>query len=158
MASHMSDVAIGDHGFPSDCHSPALVTRTGSVDGLCSPHFHSPSAFGPLLDDEAGHWSITAANTDAVTRPYLSDTLVLQTRFTTPSGVLVLTDALALGEDNRGHDIGAGAPHALLRTAACARAAWTSRPSTSRGPSTGSAGPSSNAMAPPWSPGAALTA
>lgn len=115
----MSDVAIGDHGFLSDCHSAALVTRAGSVDWLCWPRFDSPSVFARLLDNEAGHWSIAAVDASEVTRQYLSDTLVLRTRFATTNGVLVLTDALALGKDNRGHNIGAGAPHALLRDAEC---------------------------------------
>lgn len=116
----MSDVPIADHGFLSDCHSAALVTRHGSVDWLCFPRFDSPSIFGRLLDEAAGHWSISAAGSTKVSRRYLSDTLVLRTASTTPSGVVVLTDALALGKDNRGHDIGAGAPHGLLRVAECA--------------------------------------
>jgi hypothetical protein len=41
--------------------------------------------------------------------------LVLETRFETASGVVVLTDLLAVGENERGHDLGREAPHALLR-------------------------------------------
>lgn len=35
------------------------------------------------------------------------------------TGVLVLIDTLALGPGNRGHEIGAAAPHLLLRSAEC---------------------------------------
>lgn len=115
----VSGLPIGDYGFLSDCHSAALVSRAGSVDWLCVPRFDSPSVFGRLLDDDAGHWSIAAADSHGVVRRYLPDTLVLRTEFTTATGVLAVTDALALGEGNRGHEIGTGAPHALLRVAQC---------------------------------------
>ncbi|SDX99101.1 Glucoamylase (glucan-1,4-alpha-glucosidase), GH15 family [Modestobacter sp. DSM 44400] len=115
----MSDLPIGEYGFLSDCHSAALVSRAGSVDWLCFPRFDSPSVFARLLDDAAGHWSITAAAATGIQRAYLPDSLVLRTEFTTATGILTLTDALALGADNRGHEIGAGAPHLLLRVAEC---------------------------------------
>ena len=57
----MSSVPIGDHALLSDCHSAALVNRAGSVEWLCFPRFDSPSVFGRLLDDAAGHWSIRPA-------------------------------------------------------------------------------------------------
>ena len=115
----MSDLPIGDYGFLSDCHSAALVSRAGSVDWLCLPRFDSPSVFGRLLDDAAGHWSITAAGATDIRRAYLPTSLVLRTEFTTATGVLVLSDALALGPGNRGHEIGVAAPHLLLRSAEC---------------------------------------
>ncbi|MDQ3455334.1 MAG: glycoside hydrolase family 15 protein, partial [Actinomycetota bacterium] len=115
----MSTLPISDYGFLSDCRTAALVSRAGSVDWLCLPRFDSPSVFARLLDDAAGHWSITAAAASTTRRAYLSDSLVLGTEFTTPTGTLALTDALALGEHNRGHAIGEGSPHALLRLAEC---------------------------------------
>jgi alpha,alpha-trehalase len=45
--------------------------------------------------------------------------LVLETTFTTSTGVLVLTDSLALGPDNGGHRLGTGVPHLLLRRVSC---------------------------------------
>jgi alpha,alpha-trehalase len=49
----------------------------------------------------------------------LDQTLVLETTFTTPTGVLVLTDLLALGPDNGGHWLGSNVPHLLVRRIAC---------------------------------------
>src|ERR1700733_11455305 len=54
-----------------------------------------------------------------VTRRYLDRTMVLETTFRTPTGTVAVTDALALGDGNRGHQLGNGAPHVLLRRATC---------------------------------------
>jgi GH15 family glucan-1,4-alpha-glucosidase len=83
------------------------------------PAFDSPSIFGRLLGDEAGHWSIQAEGATQVTRRYLDPTMVLETTIHTPTGTVVITDALAMGDGNRGHQLGQGAPHLLLRRAAC---------------------------------------
>src|SRR5262245_65951801 len=115
----MSSVPIGDHGLLSNCRSAALVSRDGSVEWLCLPRFDSPSVFGRLLDDEAGHWSIRPTDRFETRRRYLDHTLVLETTFTTPIGTLVLTDALVVGPDNRGHTLGKGAPCLLVRSVTC---------------------------------------
>ena len=115
----MSSVPIGAHAMISDCHSAALVTADGSVDWLCFPRFDSPSVFGRLLDDAAGHWSIRPVGDCTTTRRYAGRSLVLETTFRTPAGVVVLTDALAVGPDERGHALGTGAPHLLIRTVTC---------------------------------------
>ncbi len=115
----MGAIAIADYALLSDRHSAALVSRDGSIDWLCFPRFDSPSVFGRLLGDEAGHWSITATGATEVTRRYLERTMVLETTFHTPTGTVTLTDAIAVGTGNRGHELGAGAPHLLLRQATC---------------------------------------
>jgi GH15 family glucan-1,4-alpha-glucosidase len=115
----MSSTPIADHALLSDCHSAALVTRSGSVDWLCFPRFDSPSVFGRLLDDTAGHWSIAPAGPSESTRGYVDRTMVLQTTFETSSGRLVVTDALALGPDSHEHQLGKGAPHLLIRRVEC---------------------------------------
>ena len=115
----MSDVPIGGHALLSDCHSAALVTAAGSVDWLCFPRFDSPSIFGRLLDEAAGHWSVRPAGKYAATRGYVDGTLVLETTFRTSAGTVVVTDALATGADNRGHELGRGAPHLLIRSVVC---------------------------------------
>jgi GH15 family glucan-1,4-alpha-glucosidase len=115
----MSTTPIADYALLSDRHSAALVSRDGSVDWLCFPRFDSPSVFGRLLDDGAGHWSIRPTGATEVTRRYLDRTMVLATTFRTPTGTVTITDALATGDGNRGHDLGRGAPHVLLRRATC---------------------------------------
>ena len=115
----MSNVPIGSHALLSDCHSAALVTAAGSVDWLCWPRFDSPSVFGRLLDDTAGHWSIRPAGRFTADRRYLDRTLVLETSFHTSGGTVVVTDALAMGVDNYGHALGRRVPHLLIRSVTC---------------------------------------
>ena len=72
----MSSTPIADHALLSDRHSSALVTRSGSVDWLAFPRFDSPSVFGRLLGDEAGHWQVQPAGRWKSTRRYVDRTLV----------------------------------------------------------------------------------
>ena len=111
----MSTVPIAEHALLSDCHSAALVTRAGSVDWLCFPRFDSPSVFARMLDDTAGHWSLRPVADVTATRRYLDRSMVLETSFGTPSGTLVVTDALALGPAGNAHRLGKDAPHLLVR-------------------------------------------
>jgi GH15 family glucan-1,4-alpha-glucosidase len=115
----MSTTPIADHALLSDRHSSALVTSSGSVDWLSFPRFDSPSVLGRLLGADAGHWQVRPAGEWTSSRRYLDRTLVLETTFTTPSGSLVLTDALALGPDNGGHRLGTDVPHLLVRRMQC---------------------------------------
>ena len=111
----MSSTPIADHALLSDCHTAALVDREGSVEWLCFPAFDSPSVFGRLLDDSAGHWSIRPVDEFQAERRYVDRTMVLETTFTTPTGSATLVDALAMGANERGHDLGGGAPSLLIR-------------------------------------------
>jgi alpha,alpha-trehalase len=106
-------------GFLSDLHSSVLVDTTGSVVWAVFPRFDSRSVFAALLDDGAGHWRMCPAVEAEVSRRYRGRSLVLETTFTTPTGTLVVTDALGLGSSEEGHLLGSGAPHALLREARC---------------------------------------
>ena len=46
--------SIGEYAFISDCHSVALVARSGSIDWCCMPRLDSGSTFGRILDWERG--------------------------------------------------------------------------------------------------------
>ncbi|MCI0673057.1 MAG: glycoside hydrolase family 15 protein [Myxococcaceae bacterium] len=130
----MSTLPIGDYALLSDCNSAALVNRWGSVDWLCFPRFDSPSVFGRLLDERAGHWSIRPAGDFKASRRYRDRTMLLETTFQTPAGEVLLTDGLALGHKERGHDLGLASPHTLLRSVECVQGEvtlemeWVPRP------------------------------
>jgi GH15 family glucan-1,4-alpha-glucosidase len=115
----MSTTPIAHHALLSDRHSSALVDTAGSIEWLSFPRFDSPSLFGRLLGADAGHWAIRPAGTFRSTRRYVERTLVLETTFTTDTGVLVVTDLLGMGKDNGGHRLGTKVPHLLVRRAAC---------------------------------------
>src|SRR6516165_6325102 len=112
----MSGLPIADYALLSDCHSAALVSRGGSIDWLCFPRFDGPSVFARILDDDAGHWSIHPSGADfKSSRQYVDDTLLLETTFTSASGIVTMTDALAIGRNDRGHELGLGAVNTVVR-------------------------------------------
>jgi alpha,alpha-trehalase len=114
----MSILPIADYALLSDCRSAALVSRAGSVDWLCFPRFDGPAVFARLLDDDAGHLAVGVPGATA-TRRYLDQTMALETTFRTGGGTAVLHDALAVGRNERGHELGAGSPGVLLRRLRC---------------------------------------
>ena len=119
----MSERPIGDYGLLSDCRSAALVSSQGSVDWLCFPRFDSPAVFSRLLGEEAGHWAIRPVGRADCTRRYVGPSLVLESTYRTNDGAVTVTDALAVGAGERGHDLGAGSAGVLLRSVSCTRGA-----------------------------------
>jgi GH15 family glucan-1,4-alpha-glucosidase len=85
---------IEDYAVIGNCETAALVGRNGSIDWLCLPRFDSSACFCALLGGpEHGRWLIAPAQNDVqITRRYLSDTLILETVFTTADGSVALTD------------------------------------------------------------------
>jgi alpha,alpha-trehalase len=110
---------IGDYALLSDCRSAALVSRAGSVDWLCFPRFDAPAVFARILDPAGGHFAIRPAGEFVASRAYVDQTMVLETTFRTSAGTAVLTDAMAVGRNERGHGLGTGSPGVLLRQLAC---------------------------------------
>jgi GH15 family glucan-1,4-alpha-glucosidase len=85
---------IQDYAIIGDCRSAALVSREGSIDWLCWPRFDSASLFGALLDAQAGHWRIAPTAPFTTERRYVDETNVLETRFQTETGTILLTDLM----------------------------------------------------------------
>lgn len=117
----MSGHPISEYALLADCNGAALVHRTGSIDWLCLPRFDSPAIFSRLLDEEAGHWAIHPSEGCTVSRRYIETSLVLETTFSCSGFEAVIIDALAIGPNETGHELGANAPHTLLREVSCKR-------------------------------------
>jgi GH15 family glucan-1,4-alpha-glucosidase len=86
--------ALEDYALIGDCETAALVSRAGSIDWLCWPRFDSAACFAALLGGpDHGRWLIKAVDERArVTRRYRGNTLILETRFETSDGAVLLVD------------------------------------------------------------------
>ena len=110
---------IADYAFLSDCHTGALVASDGAVDWLCIPRFDSPTVFGSLLDRGAGTFRLGPFGINVpAARGYDAGTNVLVTTWKTPTGWVVVRDALTMGPAP-GPPTDNDADHCLVRTAEC---------------------------------------
>ncbi|HEX3973441.1 MAG TPA: glycoside hydrolase family 15 protein [Stellaceae bacterium] len=89
---------IEDYALIGNCLTAALVGRNGSIDWLCFPRFDSPACFAALLGNKKnGRWQIVPAEPClSIERRYRPETLVLETRFRTASGSVLVTDFMPL--------------------------------------------------------------
>ena len=119
---------IADYAFLSNCHTGALVAPDGAIDWLCVPRFDSPSVFGSLLDREAGSFRFGPFGINhPTTRIYEPGTNVLVTTWKSPSGWILVRDALTIGPRDHEDEItphtrppaDADADHLLVRTVLC---------------------------------------
>ncbi|MEU3182617.1 glycoside hydrolase family 15 protein [Streptomyces sp. NPDC006923] len=85
---------IEDYALIGDLQTAALVGMDGSIDWLCLPRFDSAACFAALLGDEDnGHWRIAPTGAgDCTRRGYLGDSLVLESVWETPTGVVKVID------------------------------------------------------------------
>jgi alpha,alpha-trehalase len=120
--------SIADYAFLSDCKTTALIAPDGAVEWMCLPRPDSPSVFATLLDRSAGFFRLGPMHARVpAQRHYVPGSMVLETTWCTPTGWLVVRDALVMGpwqgqerlEGQRrppGDDTGRGL---LVRTATC---------------------------------------
>ena len=101
---------ISDYAYISDCHSMALVSRSGSIDWCCMPRVDAASIFGRLLDwEKGGYCSVAPVDPEATSfQTYVGETLVLETTFRTDAGEARLFDCFAM------HTGGRTRPHLQL--------------------------------------------
>jgi GH15 family glucan-1,4-alpha-glucosidase len=107
----------------------ALLAPGGSVDWMCVPRFDSPSVFGSILGRRAGTFRVAPVDvTVPADRRYLPGTMIVETSWGTPTGWIIVRDALLIGpwhhQDDRSltyrrtpNDY--EAEHILLRTIRC---------------------------------------
>jgi GH15 family glucan-1,4-alpha-glucosidase len=119
---------IAEYAFLSNCHTGALVASDGGVGWLCLPRFDAPSVFGTLLDRQAGYFRFGPYGINHPSaRRYEAGTNVLVTTWKTPSGWVVVRDALTMGPTAGDDTItphtrpptDEDADHVLVRTVEC---------------------------------------
>jgi alpha,alpha-trehalase len=119
---------IADYAFLSNCHTGALIAPDGAIGWLCVPRFDSASVFGTLLDREAGYFRFGPFGINHPTaRVYEPGTNVLSTTWKTPTGWVLVRDALTMGPRQKDDMITPhtrppaddDADHVLVRTVRC---------------------------------------
>jgi GH15 family glucan-1,4-alpha-glucosidase len=96
--AHSPFPPIADYAFLSDCHTGALLAPNGTIEWLCVPRFDSPSVFGALLDRGAGGFRLGPYGMSVPgARRYEPGTNIVETTWMTPSGWLLVRDALTIG-------------------------------------------------------------
>jgi GH15 family glucan-1,4-alpha-glucosidase len=109
---------LEDLGLIGDGATVALVGLDGSIPWLCLPRFDSEPLFCGLLDNSAGgHFTVTPNELVEARQRYEPDTGILITEMRGQTGVVRITDALAL---RSGTDLTDDAPAGraeLIRTA-----------------------------------------
>ncbi|HEY6688684.1 MAG TPA: glycoside hydrolase family 15 protein [Propionibacteriaceae bacterium] len=128
--SRLRSTPIGDYGFLSDGEVSALVAPNGAVEWMCVPRFDSPSVFGRILGRNAGVFRVAPVDVavPADVR-YLPGTVILETSWGTPTGWIIVRDALLIGPWHHPTDRSKTyrrtpndyeAEHIFLRTIRCA--------------------------------------
>jgi GH15 family glucan-1,4-alpha-glucosidase len=120
---------IGDYAFLSDCETNCLIAPSGAIEWMCAPRPDSPSVFTALLDRAGGSFRVAPFGVAVpAARRYLPGTLVLETTWQTPTGWLIVRDALIMApwhntdqrsKTHRRSPTDYDAAHVLLRTIKC---------------------------------------
>jgi GH15 family glucan-1,4-alpha-glucosidase len=88
---------IRSYAALGDGRSVGLVAQDGAVDWLAMPALDGVPVFGALLDPErGGSFRLSPSGEFEVTRRYVPGSNVLETTFTTTTGVVTVRDALSL--------------------------------------------------------------
>ena len=119
---------IADYAFLSDCHTGALIAPDGAIDWLCVPRFDARACSGRCWTaGPAASGSGRSASTIRSSRAYEPGTNTLVTTWRSPSGWVVVRDALTMGPRRHEDTITPhtrppaddDADHMLVRTVEC---------------------------------------
>jgi GH15 family glucan-1,4-alpha-glucosidase len=90
-------LALEDMGLIGDGTTSALVGIDGSIPWLCLPRFDSAPLFSGLRDHgRGGPFAVAPEEVVEARQHYEPDTAVLITELRSPTGLVAVTDALAL--------------------------------------------------------------
>ncbi|GLQ88055.1 glycoside hydrolase family 15 protein [Dyella flagellata] len=98
--ANRAGLGIRDYAAIGNCHGVALIGCDGRVDWCALQAFDADPVCFRLLDERVGGYlDIRPMAPFQVTRRYVPHTNVLETTFTSSSGVATLTDFMPLGRD-----------------------------------------------------------
>lgn len=96
---------ISDYSLIGDLLTCALVSKKGAIDWYCLPHINSPSMFAGILDAEkGGNFTIKPARKFTSGQTYLNNTNILQTKFHTVNGNIIITDFMPVKHVSRPYE------------------------------------------------------
>ncbi|MDF7650941.1 glycoside hydrolase family 15 protein [Erwiniaceae bacterium L1_54_3] len=85
----------GDYAAIGEGRSVALIAPDGAIDWWCAPNLDSPPLFDRLLDPEiGGFFQIEPIEDYCTERAYRPDSNVLETRFITQDGSVLITESI----------------------------------------------------------------
>ena len=89
------DRRIADYAMIGNGRTVALIDRAGTVAWYCPRRIDAPAVFAAMLGTpDNGQWQIAPDTAFTVTRRYRPGTLILETRFRTDEGTVLLTDLM----------------------------------------------------------------
>ncbi|MFC7362210.1 glycoside hydrolase family 15 protein [Nocardioides astragali] len=90
---------IEDYALIGDLRTAALVGLDGAIEWLSLPRFDSPAVYASLLGEaQHGQWRLAPAGQGICSRRrYQTNTLLLETEWTTADGVVRITDFMVPG-------------------------------------------------------------
>ena len=91
---------IEDYGLIGNTRTAALVSRSGSIDWLCTPRFDSDACFASLVGyDEHGSWALRpAVRVREAKQRYRDNSMVLETDLICEGGAVRITDFMPIAE------------------------------------------------------------
>lgn len=93
-------VPLESYAVLGDGRTVALVAQDGRIDWWPLPALSSPPAFAAVLDkDDGGYLALAPRERFSVERRYVESTNVLETTFTTSTGVVMVRDTLCVGKN-----------------------------------------------------------
>ena len=93
-------VPLESYAVLGDGRTVALVARDGRIDWWPLPTLDAPPAFAAVLDqDDGGYLALAPRDPFSVERRYVEATNVLETTYTTSTGVVTVRDTLCVGKN-----------------------------------------------------------